>query len=88
MLNSAKGIIPLKDFRFGAKLTDFFSHGSFNLAHPPHMVSLHTIYSNIVMTNTGKKSLFCHEQNGKQMVKYRIGFCCRPNLKYFDAQNG
>ena len=28
MLNSAKGIIPLKDFRFGAKLTDFFSHGS------------------------------------------------------------
>ena len=37
---------------------------------------------------TGKKSLFCYKQNGKQMVKYRIGFCCRPNLKYFNAQNG
>ena len=26
------------------------------------------------ITSTGKKSLFCYKQNGKQMVKYRIGF--------------
>ena len=43
---------------------------------------LHTVFL------TGKKSLFCYKQNGKQMVKYRIGFYCRPNLKYFNAQNG